>query len=129
MRTGDSTLQSEPVRLRGQRFDVTRLWIVRFVAMQINPETAFGRNCAEPPDRSRSIGHRPFEMWNTADYLYPKIQRSEQILFRTGRPKQPDRAHPLQSHRVPPDHAGPLRCGRRGFQYQCLTDRQEDWHA
>src|SRR5260221_14377996 len=89
MRTGDSTLQSEPVRLRGQRFDVTRLWIVRFVAMQINPETAFGRNCAEPPDRSRSIGHRPFEMWNTADYLYPKIQRSEQILFRTGRPKQP----------------------------------------
>src|SRR6266404_9121307 len=89
MRTGDSTLQSKPVRLRGQRFDVTRLWIVRFVAMQINPETAFGRNCAEPADRSRSVGHRPFEMWNTADYFYPKIERSEQILFRTGRPKQP----------------------------------------
>src|SRR6201984_1909506 len=89
MRTGASTLQSKPLRLRGQRFDVTRLWIVGFVAMQINPETAFGRNCAEPADRSRSIGHRPLEMWDTADYLYPKIQRSEQILFLAGRPKQP----------------------------------------
>src|SRR3984893_5609075 len=88
MQPSASPLQAEPVGLRSQGFDVPRMWIIRFIAMQINLETTFSGDFAEPADRGRPVGPCSLEMRNTADYFYPKIQRSEQILFRIGRPKQ-----------------------------------------
>jgi hypothetical protein len=88
MRTSDSTLQAEALGLCSQGFDVPRMWIIRFIAMQINLETTFSGDFAEPADRGRPVGRRSLEMRNTADYFDAKIQRSEQIFFRIGRPKQ-----------------------------------------
>ena len=47
MRTGHPTTETKTLRFGRQVFNVTRVWVVRFITMHINEQIAFGRYFAE----------------------------------------------------------------------------------
>ncbi len=76
VRTCDPALQSEAPGFIGQRFNVARHRVIRFVAMHVDQQALLGRDLAEQFDTQCAISHRSFEVWNAADDVHARMQGS-----------------------------------------------------
>ena len=66
-------MQTYPLRLVSQAFDVATHWVVALVAMHIHAQTALCRQLAEPAYALCAVGHRALEVRNAAHYVHAHV--------------------------------------------------------
>ena len=84
VRAGDAPLQAQPLRMEGQRLDVSRQRVVALVAVHVDAQAALGGQFTEDADALGAVGHRPLEMRDAAHHLDAEVERALQVGQRAG---------------------------------------------